>query len=367
MGLFKIGTNRKASSSMIFSAIMCFIFAFVFIGVGIGLPISYVSKHLNTKAIIKNGEPINGIVLEYREGSIINNVQKYYVVYEYELDGQKKIGETGSIYNLEIAENMTTIKLYLYKGQVRAADDLGDKEVYLSFVAIAPLGFGVMCLVFAIKFVKGIKNSSRKPIKGGTTTTATYVDEYSNTRINGVRYYKIKCRFTDSSGRLVEDYANGLFSPHERTYLQSKGNFQISYLGNKIAITENLDGIEISIFDNKPAITLQENDSNIVRENVEHFQCERCGQIVKPNSEGLCPLCGELIDMKVKTVTQQNQIRCSKCNNLVSNSAKFCNHCGNSMGQVQNNTNAQVDVCPSCGKQVSSTAKFCNYCGNKMR
>lgn len=366
MGI-KIGTNRKASSNMVIFAIACFIFAFAFISIGIGLPINYVSKHFQTKSIVKNGEPINGIVLEYREGSIINNVQKYYIVYEYELDGQKKVGETGSIYNLETAGNMTTIKLYLYKGQVRAADDLGDKEVYLSFVAIAPLGFGIMCFVFGIKFVKGIKNSSRKPIAGGTITTATYIDSYSNTRINRVRYYKIRCKFTNLNGQAVEEYAQGLFSPHEKTYLKAKGNFQISYLGNRVVIIENLDGIEISIFDNKPTISLDENAGDIIKENVEHFQCERCGQIVKPNSDGFCPLCGELIDMKIKTGTQQNQIKCPKCNNSVSNSAKFCNHCGTSMAQQVNNESAQLEVCPSCGKQVSSSAKFCNYCGNKMR
>ncbi len=358
---FKVGTNRKASSSMIFTAIMCFIFAFVFIGVAIGLPINYVSKHLKIRSIVNNGEQIEGVVLEYREGAIINEVQKYYIVYEYEIDGQKKVGETGSIYNLKTAENMTIINLYLYKGQVCAADDIKDTEVYLSFIALAPLGFGVMCLVFGIKFVKGARNSSRKPIKGGTTTTATYVSSYSNTRINRVRYYKIKCKFTDSNGRVVEEYANGLFSPHEKTYLKTKGKLQISYLGNKFAIIEDLNGIEISIFDNQPAITLEGNS------NVEHFQCERCGQIVKPNSNGACPLCGEIIDMKVKSLNQQSQTQCPKCRNLVLNTAKFCNHCGTSMTQVASNTTTQTNACTSCGKQVSSEAKFCNYCGNKMR
>ena len=351
---------------MIPSAIFCLIFAIIMMGVGIGLPVSFISKHLNNRNIINNGELIEGVVVDYKKGSIINNKQYYYVVYKYEVNGEEKYGQTGSNYSLKTAQNMTTVDLYLYNGQICEAEAINNKEVYISIVGIFPFGFGVMCLVFAFKFFKGSKNCANKPLKGGQFATATYVSNYSNTRINGVRYYKIKCRYTNENGETVEEYANGLFSPHERKYLEAKGKIQISYVGNKFAIIEDLNGIEISVFDNKPVVTIEENKNGVVNSNVKHFQCERCGQIVEPSSNGSCPLCGEIIDMKLKSSNQQPKVKCERCNNMVSETAKFCNHCGASMVKNIDNSSAKTKVCSSCGKQVLSSAKFCNYCGNKM-
>lgn len=60
---------------------------------------------------------------------------------------------------------------------------------------------------------------------------------------------------------------------------------------------------------------------------------------------------------------QSNQgvkVRCSKCNALVAETAKFCPECGN---KVANN---QTTSCPSCNAQIPQGTKFCPECGAKI-
>ena len=50
---------------------------------------------------------------------------------------------------------------------------------------------------------------------------------------------------------------------------------------------------------------------------------------------------------------------CTKCGKEISESAAFCQGCGNPIaGKVQ------AGVCPSCGTELPDTAAFCHVCGN---
>lgn len=58
-------------------------------------------------------------------------------------------------------------------------------------------------------------------------------------------------------------------------------------------------------------------------------------------------------------------IVCPKCGKKLSSMTKFCNFCGQSINQV----NEETVFCVHCGKKILRATKFCNFCGqqNNMR
>src|SRR2546426_7530123 len=49
-------------------------------------------------------------------------------------------------------------------------------------------------------------------------------------------------------------------------------------------------------------------------------------------------------------------MQCLHCQHLNTETAKFCEECGNRL----------VRTCPACGQEVSPTAKFCPECGTAL-
>ena len=58
---------------------------------------------------------------------------------------------------------------------------------------------------------------------------------------------------------------------------------------------------------------------------------------------------------------RKEQTKCEICGTFMSNSANFCDHCGNSMAAHKLPKN-----CPNCGALLRVGQMCCNDCGNKI-
>ena len=56
--------------------------------------------------------------------------------------------------------------------------------------------------------------------------------------------------------------------------------------------------------------------------------------------------------------TPAMNFHCSKCDKVVTESAKFCPSCGTAFDE---------DSCPSCGAKTSEGASFCDECGADLK
>ena len=52
---------------------------------------------------------------------------------------------------------------------------------------------------------------------------------------------------------------------------------------------------------------------------------------------------------------------CPKCNGQISDTAKFCKHCGNKIEQKP-----AFVFCEECGAKIEANAPFCEECGAKV-
>ncbi|MBU0579833.1 MAG: zinc ribbon domain-containing protein [Candidatus Margulisbacteria bacterium] len=52
---------------------------------------------------------------------------------------------------------------------------------------------------------------------------------------------------------------------------------------------------------------------------------------------------------------------CSECQTENASNAKFCENCGKTLSQVNN------QACPNCGTIFSKEDKFCNSCGSLLK
>jgi len=61
----------------------------------------------------------------------------------------------------------------------------------------------------------------------------------------------------------------------------------------------------------------------------------------------------------------QIQVRCSNCNGLNAESARFCTHCGQALSPAPPPAGATV-ACPRCQANNAATAKVCSNCGQAL-
>jgi rRNA maturation endonuclease Nob1 len=60
------------------------------------------------------------------------------------------------------------------------------------------------------------------------------------------------------------------------------------------------------------------------------------------------------------------QVRCSNCNTLNPESAKFCSSCGQALTAPAPAPAGATVKCPECGTENAATAKFCVNCGHSF-
>jgi len=63
-------------------------------------------------------------------------------------------------------------------------------------------------------------------------------------------------------------------------------------------------------------------------------------------------------------LNQQNLPKCSKCNAALQPNSKFCNSCGEPIGQISTTTQVKNVKCDKCGFKFPETSKFCPECGD---
>lgn len=93
--------------------------------------------------------------------------------------------------------------------------------------------------------------------------------------------------------------------------------------------------------------------------------CYTCGCKKSPESI-YCPQCGskeETISVKSPSEPVGDIRRCSKCSEVLSELAKFCNHCGPPTAAQNPSTKPK---CFNCAKEVAATAKYCPRCGQTL-
>ena len=57
-------------------------------------------------------------------------------------------------------------------------------------------------------------------------------------------------------------------------------------------------------------------------------------------------------------------MKCSKCNNIVPDGSSFCNHCGNPIEKLQEETTIK---CEQCGNIIPADSILCRHCGNSEK
>jgi VWFA-related protein len=57
---------------------------------------------------------------------------------------------------------------------------------------------------------------------------------------------------------------------------------------------------------------------------------------------------------------------CPRCNGPLRAGARFCGHCGYTLGSPPQPTVPQTAVCPTCGQGLRPGARFCGNCGSKL-
>lgn len=63
-------------------------------------------------------------------------------------------------------------------------------------------------------------------------------------------------------------------------------------------------------------------------------------------------------------LNQQNLQKCPNCNNVLQSNSKFCNRCGEPVGQINSTTKTKDVKCNKCGFKFPVTSKFCPECGD---
>jgi len=76
------------------------------------------------------------------------------------------------------------------------------------------------------------------------------------------------------------------------------------------------------------------------------INCSKCQNEI-PMSSKFCPHCGNVIAIE--------KVSCVNCHSLIKKGAKFCPECGSPQ--------ATEKTCAKCGTKLSTTAKFCLECG----
>jgi membrane protease subunit (stomatin/prohibitin family) len=61
---------------------------------------------------------------------------------------------------------------------------------------------------------------------------------------------------------------------------------------------------------------------------------------------------------------QQSMAKCTKCNTTLQANSKFCNNCGETIGQINTTVQVKKIKCDKCGFQFAETSKFCPECGD---
>jgi membrane protease subunit (stomatin/prohibitin family) len=80
------------------------------------------------------------------------------------------------------------------------------------------------------------------------------------------------------------------------------------------------------------------------------IKCPKCGQQTSSSAK-FCNECGAKVELSPQTVP------CVKCGAQVQSGAKFCNECGAKQEKAK---------CPNCQAEAAPGAKFCNECGTKI-
>lgn len=288
----KLGNAMFTIMSLIWTAVAVFLVVFFFVSTS------------DTFKILRNGEKLEAIVIESKEDTSYteNGKHYWYMVYEYEYDGQKRTGKTDSSYDYnELLEEGDKISILYYDGaSVQDGYELPNKYYFL-------LGFGAVSLCVGVGFgiasikkmkkggaIKRLRNSDKK-------TIATFVDSYSNYRVNNVPYYKIKYNFKDGYGIERTEESLGYCTFRQAEYLKALGKFEIVYDDTMSLIVEDLehrkplDYYADPSLENSTPVAPASGDvvasATTVNTTIKH-ECPSCGAVSVPEADGTCQYCG---------------------------------------------------------------------------
>lgn len=227
--------------------LILFLFGILFIVMGAVISLPSINENYKLDKIAKNGTAAVAYNLQKREsGLTVNDVEYYYLVFDYDAGLRTKSGKTSSSFTEEEADEIVragSLNIrYTYEGTVEENFDV--KKANKPFAVIIIICGGVGCAIIVIGLVKIILSakSGINVARHGVETRAYDVSYKLSETVNDVKYYRLYASYTNQRGEYTEGKTQKLYTIEQAEELVKNKNPLIKYYGEVFEIVPEKEG-----------------------------------------------------------------------------------------------------------------------------
>ena len=221
--------------------VIFFLFGVFFLAIGLIVSVPSLNENAKLDRIAKTGTAAVAFNLQKREtGLTVNDVEYYYIEFEYEAGLRTKTGKTSSSFTESEANEIVsagTLNIrYTYEGTVEENFDVkkANKPFFVVMSICCAVG-GVIIVVCVIRIIFSTK-SSINISKHGVETRAYEIYYKSNESVNDVKYYRLYASYTNQRGEYVEGKTQKSYTLEQAEELVKNKTPLIRYYGETFEI-----------------------------------------------------------------------------------------------------------------------------------